>query len=194
MKTTQTITRVTNPVTWTAITWVAVLAWLWGPISLNCGLSVSYEVNWAENLPEPTHYKSMAEYPFPVGWPFHYVEPDDPWKTAGPQLATALPPVPGPSSVSRPTFCLNLILIFGATTALVMLSQRLLPRFSLSVLLCLPLAYGFYFFGARLTGFLAGLTAIQWYSNAIYFLPIPLYLSIEFFGVPCAFPAKEKAG
>lgn len=193
METTHTITRVINPLAWTAITWVAMLAWLWGPVSLNYPPSASYGVDGSGNLTESTHYKSMSEYPFPVGWPFHYVEPDDPWKTAGPQLATAPPLVPGPSSVSKPTFCLNLILIFGATTALITLSQRLLPRFSLWVFLSLPLAYGFYFLGARLTGFFAGLTAIEWYSNAIYFLPIVFYVSIKFFRIPCAFPTADNA-
>jgi hypothetical protein len=182
-----------NPLRWTALTWIAVFAWSWGSLPQNYPPSVSYEVDAATgDLTNPTRYSSLSEYPFPVGWPFHYVEPDDPTRAMTPVLAGTPIPPPGPSSISVLAMVANGILILASIAALIVLSQAFFPRFSLRLFLMLPLLYPAYLGVARVIGMLGGYTAVEWFSNGIYFSPILLYLSIAFFHMPVSFQITNQ--
>ena len=181
-----------NPLRWTALTWLAVFVWSWGAFPLNFPPSVSYELDSAGNYVNADHYSKLSEYPFPVGWPFHYVEPDDPMKRMAPVVVGAPLPIPGPSNVSFLAMFANALLILAAISALIVLLQAFIPKFSLRLFLALPLLYPVHFAGARLTGIIVGNDFISWYTNGIYFLPVFIYVSISMFGFPIGFPDKLR--
>ena len=181
------------PVRWTALTWLAVLVWCWGALPPNYPPSVSYRVDRdTGGMTEPTHYASLSEYPFPVGWPFHYVVPDDPTKSVAPMIAGVPLPMPGPSRVSVLAMVANATLILATIAALIVLSQAFFPQFSLGSLLALPLLYPVYLGVARVIGMVGGHTAVEWYVEGVYFSPIFLYVSIVFFNMPVRFPLASQ--
>ena len=177
-----------NPLRWTALTWLAVCVWCWGAIPLNYPPSVSYELDSSGKLSNPTHYTDLSEYPFPVGWPFHYVEPDDPIQSMVPAVVGTPSPLPGPSSISILALFANSILVLSAIASLIVLLQAFIPRFSLRLILVLPFLYPVYFLGARVVGLIAGYNAVEWYVNGVYFSPTLVCLAIAFFRFPVSFP------
>jgi len=185
MKTCRPDLHLLNPLRWTALTWIAVVTWLWAAYPSNYPPSVSYTVDEVTGeLTDPTHYSSLSEYPFSVGWPFQYVVPDDPTTPMTPVPTGAPAPPRGPSKVSVLAMIANAILILSAIASLVVLLQTYFPRFSLRLFLMLPLLYPLHLAIARAIGMLGGFRAVERYFNAVYFLPIPLCLLLVFSGTP----------
>ena len=185
--------RFYNPLRWSALTWFVVIVWCFAAIPLNLPPTESYRIDpITGELGKPIYYSSLSDYSFPVGWPFHYVEPDDPMKgLAAIPVGTPLPP-PGPAAVSVMAMLANAIVILAAIAALIVLLQAFLPRFSLRWLLVAPLLFPAYWGGARLAGMVGGSTAVTWFSILVYFSPILLLLSIVLFQKPVSLPAAEQ--
>jgi hypothetical protein len=164
---------VLNPLRWTLLTWFALLLWLYGAIPLNIPPSVTYTVNPATgDLEQPTTYATLKDYPFPIGWPLHYVEPDDPALWTTPIPVNGLPITPGPSRVSYVAAAVNACLIVTTLACLVFLLQRYFPRFSMLSLLLLPALLAVYILGARVVAQGIGYNAYWYYESAIYFSPL----------------------
>jgi hypothetical protein len=126
-------------------------------------------------LSESTRYRRLADIPFPVGWPVNYVRPNDPpmaW------LRT-LPPRRVPSHVSPAAMIANFVLIVSAIAALVYVLQKTRYRFSLLFLIGSMSAYPLYIGIARLVSLLGGYRAVEWYSIAVYFSPIPIAIAVR---------------
>ena len=170
-----------HPKRWTPLTWLAVLLWAWEPLVLNYPPSVSYKVDSVTGeLSDPTHYASLSEIPFPVGWPLHYVTPSYISTPAPARLVgTPLPP-PAPSNVSLLAMVGNLVLIVMTISALVYLLQKYRYQYSLLFVLLLMPVIPLYFSLGRLVVFLAGYNAGRWYSIAVYFSPIAVALAAKY--------------
>jgi hypothetical protein len=165
-----------HPKRWTAITWLGIFLWLWGPISLN-RLPASY---WTENAGqwEQTVISSPSEMPFPIGWPLHYVVPDDPSSSIVPQRVGAVIPPPGPAWISYVSLAINLFLIAAATAAMVYCSQTLIPKFSLKAIFVITLLVALDFGVLPRVAQLFGVQVSRFLSDAIYFLPIAGVIAI----------------
>lgn len=162
-----------NPLRWTMLTWFALCLWLYGAIPLNIPPSVTYTVNPVTgDLEQPISYDTLQDYPFPIGWPLHYVEPDDPALWTTPISFTGLPIAPGPSRVSYVAAAVNFLLIVVTLTCLVFLLQSYFQSFSTPSLLLFPALLSAYILGARLVAQGIGFNAYWYYATAIYFSPI----------------------
>jgi len=171
-----------HPKRWTALTWLAVLLWTWHAFSLNYPPSVSYTVDSVSgDFSEPTHYKSLAELPFPVGWPLHYVTPSYLARPVAPVMPVGTPPPPpAPSAVSPFAMVANFLLIATTISALVYLLQKTKYRFSLLFLCGVMSAIPLYFILGRLVVMLAGYDAGRWYTVAVYFSPVAAALAVRY--------------
>ncbi len=121
---------------------------------------------------EKTTIANLSELPFAIGWPFHYIVPDDPFITSVPMpVGTALPP-PGPAEVYYGFLAINIFLIALATAALVFCLQTLFPRFTLRTVFAVTLIVALYFglmpHVTRSIGFIAGSLIV----DGLYFSPI----------------------
>jgi len=171
-----------HPKRWTALTWLAVLLWIWQAFPLNYPPSVSYTMDSVTGeFSVPTHYKILAEIPFPVGWPLHYVTPIYLTAPVAPAMPIGAPlPPPAPSSVSLFAMVGNFVLIGIAISALVYFLQKMRYQFSLFFLLALMSAIPFYFALGRLVALLAGHNAVRWYIIAVYFSPIAAAVAVRY--------------
>jgi hypothetical protein len=170
-----------HPKRWTPLTWLAILLWAWEALPHNYPPSVSYKVDSVTGkLSDPTHYKSLSEIPFPVGWPIHYVTPSYLFTPLQPLLAGSPVPPPAPSKVSLFAMAANFVLIVIAISALVYLLQKYLYQYSLLFVLLLMLIVPFYFTMGRLVVLLAGYNAGKWYHIAVYFSPIAVALAARY--------------
>ena len=169
-----------HPKRWTPLTWLAILLWAWEAFSHNYPPSASYKVDSVTGkLSDPTHYKSLSEIPFPVGWPLHYVRPSD--LSIGPVTLVGAPmPLPAPSNVSLFAMAANFVLIMIAISALVYLLQKYLYQYSLLFVLLLMLIVPLYFALGRLVVLLAGYNAGEWYRIAFYFSPVAVALAARY--------------
>ena len=174
-----------HPKRWTALTWLAVLLWAWIAFLKNYPPSVSYTVDSVTGeFSNPTHYKSLSEYPFPVGWPLHYVTPSYLF-TPLPVMPAGSPyPPPAPSRISPFAMVANFVLTVTTIFALVYLLQRFMLRFSLLTLFKVTLALALYWSSARLIATFAGHNAAGWYFDAVYLSPIAAVVWVKLFGIP----------
>lgn len=172
-----------HPKRWTALTWLVVILWAFYAFPLNYPSFVSYtEDPVTGRFSVPHHYRSLAEIPFPIGWPIHYVRPS---YLSAPRLGPVTPvgtppPPPAPSRVSPLAMAADSILIISALVSLVYLSQRLLIRYSVLAFLALMAAYPLYITLGRLVVTFAGDNARSWYAIAVYFSPIPVALAVRY--------------
>ncbi|MDA8746145.1 hypothetical protein N9N28_16085 [Rubripirellula amarantea] len=184
-----------NPIRWTMLTWFAALLWLYGAIPMNIPPSVTYTQDAVTGqLGQPTTYDKLEDYPFPIGWPLHYVEPDDPALWNKPIPFTGLPIAPGPSRVSYTAVAVNAFLIVATLASLVFLLQTYLPRFSVLSLLLLPALVSLYILGARIIARGIGYNAYWYYESAIYFSPLLLLVFHSLGGqLPLRLPPGKPA-
>ena len=177
----QTNTKRFHPKRWTPLTWLAVVLWAWEAFSHNYPPSASYKVDSVTGkLSDPTHYKSLSEIPFPVGWPLHYVTPSYLFTPLPVMPAGAPMPLPAQSKVSLFAMAANFVLIMTAISALVYLLQKYLYQYSLLFVLLLMLIVPFYFTMGRLVVLLAGHNAGEWYHIAVYFSPVTVALAARY--------------
>jgi len=131
-------------------------------------------------LSDPIHYKSLSEYPFPLGWPLHYVTPSY-FATPRPVTPAGAPlPPPAPSVVSPFAMVANFLLVVIAMSALIYCLQTTMPRYSLLTLLILTAAVPLNFAFGRLTMMLFGSNAVRWYGVTIYFSPIAAAVALKY--------------
>jgi len=170
------------PKRWTALTWLAVLFWIWHPVVRNFPPSESYAVDpITGELSGPTRYQSLSELPIPVGWPLYYVRPSYLSIPLSPIVPVGAPmPSPAPSTVHPFAFLANVLLVAVAIGAIIYILQKSMYRFSLSFLLGVMVVLPLYFGLARLVEMVAGYGAVQWYVVAVYFLPVPAALVVKF--------------
>lgn len=155
-----------NPRFWTALSWLGVFLWLWGPFWVNYIQlpTESYFQDSEGRLTVSETYTSISEIPFRWGWPFSYIVPD----TAG-MLAGG---VPLPTAALWHMLGVNIFFILLTTLALVYCSQKLLPRFSIIAVLIVTTAFALYFGLAPLVVRLVGFDRASYFVDALYFGPI----------------------
>lgn len=160
-----------HPKRWTAITWLGIFLWLWGPSVLNLVPSV-YSIKNDAGEWEETTIANLSDLPFAIGWPFHYVVPNDPFPPSVPVRVGVALPAPGPADVYYGFFATNILLIALATAALVYCLQTLFPRFTLRTVFAVTLIVALYFgllpHVTRTIGFVAGSLVV----DGLYFSPI----------------------
>src|SRR6056297_2507796 len=102
-----------HPRRWTALTWLAIVLWAWKPIVLNYPPSVSYSQDPATGeFSVPTHYNSLSDLDFPVGWPLFYVKPSYLAAPTAPVMPVGAPlPAPTPASVHPFAMVANFALV-----------------------------------------------------------------------------------
>lgn len=171
-----------NPKRWTALTWLAVLLWIWQPFVRNFPPSESYTVDPVTGkLSEPTRYQSLSELPFPVGWPLYYVKPSYLTAPMAPVMSVGAPiPPPAPSTVHPLAMVANVLLVAVAIGTLVYFLQKTMYQYSLLLLLGVMLVMPLYIGLARLIALVAGYDALRLYWIAAYFSPVPAALAVRF--------------
>lgn len=165
-----------NPPYWTTFTWIGAFLWLWRPFWLNVVLlpAKSYVEDSSGQWVLAENYSTLAEIPFPWGWPFSYVQPTPVVLPVVPMFGGARPPVPvAPlSTVHWEMLGLNVVVIAVATMALIYCSQKLWRQFSLLGLFVLVTAFSLYFglipLISRLLNSEIGITI----ADGLYFSPI----------------------
>ena len=169
---------------WTALTWLGIIAWLFDPILLNYPPSEAHSLGVDGKL-VVENYASLAEVPFPVGWPYHYVTQRQPFMMPIPAIPAPVVPLPAapPSLVNWETFGLNVFLIALATVALIYCSQKLFAKFSIATMMVVMLLIALYFTAMP---WLATALGYQWglyVSNFFYFSPVLGVILIKAFKV-----------
>lgn len=168
-----------DPRSWTALTWLGALLWLWNPFWMNYVQfpieSFTYGPGGELMLSET--YESMGEMPFPWGWPFSYIVPD----TLGQvpiRIGNPAPP-PMPASVSWVALGANVLLIVFATAALIYFLQKLFPKFSIRSVMAVMLLFAIYFTVMPRLAQLIGYDFATYLSNAFYFSPVLIAILIK---------------
>lgn len=171
-----------HPRRWTGLTWLAILLWTWEPAVLNYPPSKSYTIDpETGERSAPTQFRSLSEIPFPVGWPMHYVRPSS---LAPVWPVGALPAPPVPSEVRPSVLVANLLIVAATVCALIYLLQRFLSQFSLGTLFQVSLTFAALWWAPGLVSRLVGYRVAQWYSDALYFMPLLAAVVVRFEFVP----------
>ncbi len=161
-----------------------VLAWAWSGYWSNHPTFVYWPIdrNTGE-VSDAKYYKKLSDMPFPLGWPFRYVMPNDLLGPGPPLPVGAPPPPPAPSRVYPWAMAANLLLILLAIFCVVYLLQRFAVKFSLRTLLIAVTLFALYYSLPRLVGELTGIRAWGWYRPTVYFSPIPTALLVKTLGI-----------
>jgi len=164
-----------NPRYWTALTWLGTFLWLWGPFWLNfIWLPIkSFDHGPGGELVLSETYSTIAEIPFPWGWPFSYVSPPSPFFGPFPTgAAPFVPPPPAPTSVDWSILGLNILLIVLATLALIYCLQKLFAKFSILTVMAVMVLFALYFTVVPKLAWMMRGNFAGHVSDAIYFSPV----------------------